>query len=194
MIIFVANFARNVSAMVECALRKHVRVVLMSPPIKYRLSPAWSHPQPASFNAATRSRTDVLLKEAVRLLGTSDAPAALAAIDHAITLDPLPPIFHYVRGEILTRLGRVPDAEQAYLQSRENMVGHLGSSLSFHRVMDRLRQQVPIDFIDTHDLFARYERARGGEAFSERLVMDDCHPTPLGHRVIADELVRLLHP
>jgi len=188
---FVANFARNVSEMIECAQRKNVRVILMSPPINYRLSPAWTHPQPESFDPATRSRTDALLHEAVQLLARPDAPAALAAIDRAIALDPLPPIFHYLRGEILTQLDRRSEAERAYLQSRENMVGHLGSPLSFRRVMDQLRQQTGVDFIDTQELFDRYEHAIGG-SFNEHLVLDDCHPTPLGQRVIADALQRLL--
>ncbi len=185
---FVTEYEKNLSAMIDCARRKKVRVILMSPAINPRLSPAWSHPQPASYNPATRTRTGALLGLAVESLERGEFPAALAAVDQAIALDPLPPIFHYVRGEVLARIGRVAEAELAYLQSRERMIGHLGGALSINQVMDRVGRQLAGDYIDLQDRFTLYERGIGG-AFNEHLVADDCHPTPMGHRLIADAVM-----
>jgi len=47
------------------------------------------------------------------------------------------------------------------------------------------------ELIDLPPLFDRYEHNLG-HYFNDDLIMDDCHPTPLGHRLIAEALLARL--
>jgi lysophospholipase L1-like esterase len=188
---FVDAYHRNLTEMVRIAKSRGVRVILMPTPVNYRLSPAWGHPQPESFNTATASRTHDLLHAAARSLESARYGEALETIDAAIGLDDKPAIFHYLRAEALRHLRQGLEAEQAYLASRERMVGHLGTPLSFQRVTARVAREMSADFIDVPALFDAYEHRLGG-FFNEHLIADDCHPTPLGHRLIAEALIERL--
>ena len=184
---FVDAFRRNLTEMVTTAQARGVHVVLMPTPMNYRLSPAWSHPQPESYNQSTSPAVRELLRRAVSQAGTGSNIEALAAIDQALTLDSDPPMLHYVRGEVLRAMGRHGEAEAAYASARERMVGHLGSPLSFQAVVREVAGATSAELVDVPRLFDEYEH-RMGSFYNEHLIADDCHPTPLGHRVIADAL------
>ena len=87
-------------------------------------------------------------------------------------------------------MGRHGEAEAAYASARERMVGHLGSPLSFQAVVREVAGATSAELVDVPRLFDEYEH-RMGSFYNEHLVADDCHPTPLGHRVIADALTPL---
>ena len=187
---FVDAFRRNLSEMVRTAQARGVRVVLMPTPMNYRLSPAWSHPQPESYDERSSATVRELLRRAVSQAGTGANTEALATIDQALTLDHDPPMLHYVRGEVLRAMGRHGEAEAAYASARERMVGHLGSPLSFQAAVRSVAAATSADLVDVPRLFDEYEH-RMGSYYNEHVVADDCHPTPLGHRVIADALTPL---
>jgi hypothetical protein len=187
---FVDAFRRNLTEMVTTAKVRGVHVVLMPTPINYRLSPAWSHPQPESYNPRASAEVRDLLKRAVNQAGTGSNVEALATIDQALSLDSDPPMLHYVRGEVLRTMGRHGEAEAAYASARERMVGHLGSPLSFQAVVRDVAAATAAELVDVPRLFDEYEH-RMGSFYNEHLVADDCHPTPLGQRIIADALTPL---
>jgi len=187
---FVDAFRRNLTEMVTTAQGRGVRVVLMPAPINYRLSPAWSHPQPESYNQPSSATVRELLRRAVNQGATGSNVEALASIDQALSLDSDPPMLHYVRGEVLRAMGRHTEAEAAYATARERMVGHLGSPLSFQAVVREVAGATSAELVDVPRLFDEYEH-RINSFYNEHLIADDCHPTPLGHRVIADALTPL---
>jgi len=184
---FVDAFRRNLTEMVTMAKVRGVHVVLMPTPINYRLSPAWSHPQPESYHQGSSAAVRELLRRAVSLAGAGSNAEGLAVIDQALRLDSDPPMLHYVRGEVLRAMGRHGEAEASYASARERMVGHLGSPLSFQAVVREVAGATSAELVDVPRLFDEYEH-RMGSFYNEHLVADDCHPTPLGHRVIADAL------
>jgi lysophospholipase L1-like esterase len=187
---FVDAFRRNLTEMVTTAQGRGVRVVLMPTPMNYRLSPAWSHPQPESYNQSSSAAVRELLKRAVDQGATGSNAEALKAIDQALSMDSDPPMLHYVRGEVLRAMGRHAEAEAAYATARERMVGHLGSPLSFQAVVREVAGATSAELVDVPRLFDEYEH-RINSFYNEHLIADDCHPTPLGHRVIADALTPL---
>jgi hypothetical protein len=86
--------------------------------------------------------------------------------------------------------GRSAEAEQAFALSREDMIGNLGSRLSVNDVIRRVASTTSAQLLDVERIFEESEHARG-HYFNEDLIHDDCHPTPLGHRLIADALASL---
>lgn len=127
------------------------------------------------------------LSLSILALEARDSSRALALADEAIALDPEPAILHHLRGAALEGLGRDRDAEAAYRESRERMVGHLGARASVDRIVREVAIGDGVELLDLTRNFDDAEHARG-RAFVEDLIHDDCHPTPAGHRLVAELL------
>jgi tetratricopeptide (TPR) repeat protein len=160
-------------------------------PFNYRLSPAWKHPQFEAYEPVHREEVRALLHEAGHKVQTGDCQGALPLVDRALALDPSPPLLHYLRAQCLERQGRLDEAEAAYAQSREQMIGNLGSRLSINTVIRRVATQTGVPLVDAARIFDAHEHA-SGHHFNEDLIVDDCHPSALGHQLIADALAPLL--
>jgi hypothetical protein len=188
---FLDAFRANLGTMARTAQSHGIRVVLLTLPFNHKLSPAWKHPQPESFDLASRAIVRAAVRTAADLVDHDRPEDALVAVDRALTLDPLPPILHYLRGEALEAVGREADAEKAYAQCRENMIGNLGSRLSINDAIRAVARDTGARLLDVEQLFEEYEHTEG-DWFNEDLIHDDCHPTPRGHQLIAEALEKIL--
>jgi len=188
---FLDVFEDNLVTMVRAAREAGARVILMTIPFKHRLSPAWKHPQPESFIPEHTAAVRAAVAQAGAEYRSGRNVACLATTAAALVLDPHPPILHALRGEALMQLGRNAEAETAFAQCREQMVGNLGARLSIN---DRIRSVTAswnTDLVDAARLFDARQHALGGW-FNRDLIHDDSHPTPEGHRVLADALAQRL--
>lgn len=181
----------NLERMIRTAQQQDVRVLLLNVPFKYRLSPAWKHRQPMSFDPAEQQAVQRSVQKTLAELDQEKYEAALEEVESALTRDPLPAVLHYLKGECLVGLERPVEAEAAFAQSRECMIGNLGSRLSVNRVIDRVAERTGATLVDVREMFDAYGHARQ-RYFNIDLIHDDCHPTPLGHQLIAEKLVPLI--
>ncbi len=188
---YLQRFETSLETLIRQAQARGVRVVLVTVPFRYRLSPAWKHPQFEAVDPAHRDEVRTLVREAGRLVQAGDCGAALPLTERAVALDPLPPLPHYLRAQCLEQLGRFVEAEEEYAQSREQMIGNLGGRLSINEVIRRIGARSDVPVVDAAQLFADYARTHG-HRLDDDLIIDDCHPSPLGHRLIADALAPLL--
>ena len=184
---YLATFESNLSEMVRYATERDVRVILLTMPFNYRLSPAWKHPQPEAFRREHGDAVRARIRETARLIGAGRHDAALLEAREALASDPLPPVLHYLKGQCLEGLKRYAEAEEAYAQCREHMIGNLGGVLSVNERIAKVASACGAELLDVRKLFDDYQHASGGY-FNADLVHDDCHPTPLGHRLIARSL------
>jgi hypothetical protein len=189
--LYLRRFEISLEKLVEHARARGVEVVLVTLPFNYRLSPAWKHPQFEAFDPAHRDEVRGLLHQAGRLVQAGDCDTALPITDRALALDPLPPLLHYLRGQCLEQLGRFEEARAAYAQSREQMIGNLGSRLSINAVIRTVAARMDVPLVDAAQLFDDDGRATG-HYFNQHLILDDCHLSPAGHRLIAGALAPLL--
>jgi len=181
---YLNTFEKNLRSMIRYAQRHNVRVIALTVPFNYKLSPAWKHPQPESFVSENRRTVIQAIRDGAKLFDDGAYDMALNEIDSALQLDEWPPMLHYLKGQCLEQLGRPIEAEASYAQSREHMVGNLGSRLSINEVIVRTAEQTETQVVDVRKLFDDYEHART-KYFNEELIHDDCHPTPLGHTLIS---------
>jgi lysophospholipase L1-like esterase len=184
---FLDAFEENLHEMVRIARQRAVRVILLTVPFNYKLSPAWNHEQPESYKPESRDLVRGHIREAALLIRSRQYSEALKLMDEALAADPLPPILHYQRAQALEGLGRPVEAEEAYAQSREHMIGHLGHRLSINERIRNVARETDAELIDVRTLFDDDQHAQG-RYFNQDLIHDDCHPTPLGHRIITDAL------
>ncbi len=180
-------YEANLREMVLYAKARDVRVILSTMPFNYKLNPAWACPQPESFAPEHRQVVRQNIRRAAQHLQQRQFREALSLLDEALALDPLPPILNYLRGECLEQLGQHAAAAEAYAACRENMIGHLGSRRSINERIRTVATSLGAELLDAQQVFDRYERSQG-EYYSRDVFHDDCHPTPLGHRLIAEAL------
>jgi tetratricopeptide (TPR) repeat protein len=180
-------FEENLRAIIDRAALEPARVLLLSVPYNHRLSPAWKHPQPLAFDEASEPLARDALARSVAASTRPERQAALDATAAALAPEPRSAILHHLRGEQLEALGRYLEAEEAYSQAREHMIGNLGSRLSINGVIAEVARDTGVALVDLPSLFDENQHRRG-RYFNEDLIHDDCHPTPAGHRLIAEAL------
>ena len=71
------------------------------------------------------------------------------------------------------------------------MMGNLGSRLSINRIITEVARKSDTPLIDVQAVFQQYGALRE-RYYNVDLIHDDCHPTPLGHQLIAESLAPLL--
>ena len=188
---YLDTFRDNLTRMVKTGQDRGAHVILLTVPFNYRLSPAWKHRQPDSFDRTHREGVRGLTAEAARLMRAGQHDDALPIVRAAIALDPLPPVPHYLAAQCLEALGRLDEAEQEYAASREHMIGNLGSRLSINDTIAEVAEDTRATLVDVRRIFDEYEHGLGGH-FNSLLIKDDCHPTPLGHDLIAAAVLPLV--
>ncbi len=188
---YLDTFRANLGQMITVARDAQVPIVLLTIPFNPRLSPAWKHRQPHSFVPEHRQAVTAAIQGASRSVSERQFAAGLETATTALALDPHPAVLHYLKAQCLEGLERHQEAERAYAESRERMVGNLGSRLSTNRIIRELARQNMVPMVDVQELFQQYG-ARRERHYNVDLIHDDCHPTPLGHQLIAEALVPLL--
>src|SRR6185369_4918517 len=124
-------------------------------------------------------------------LQTGQPALALEALERALQREPAVPLLHYLKATALEAQGKLAEAEASYATAREKLVGHLGSIISINAITRKVAAATATELIDLPALFDRYEHNLG-HYFNDDLIMDDCHPSPLGHRLIAEALLAQL--
>lgn len=188
---FLDQFEDNLREIARYCASANVRVIMMTVPFNYRLSPAWKHRQPESFDPQHEAFVRNVIQAAPTMYKSKQYADALIQLDKAIALDPYPPVLHYLKGMCLQATHKPLEAERAYAQCREHMIGNLGSRLSINKRIVQVANETGATLVDLRKRFDEVQHAKGGH-FNSDLIHDDCHPTPFGHQIIADELRPLL--
>lgn len=190
--VYLRRLESNLIQMASQARKYGVRPLMLTMPFNYRLAPNFTHPQPQHFLPAVRGRVAHLLGQARRLMGEQgDHAAALQRIREALALDPHPPVLSYMEAACLEALGRLAEAEEVYERCRERMIGNLGSMVSVNATITRAARAAGAELVDIKEVFDDFEHAQG-RYFNEELLADSCHPTPLGHTLIARALAKVI--
>jgi hypothetical protein len=188
--LYLQRFETSLTELLRQARSRGVRVVLVTMPTFDKLSPAFLHAQFEAYDPAHAPEVTALVEQAGALVNKGDFAQALPFTEKALALDAEPPLLHYLHAQCLEHLGRLDDAEAAYHQSREHMIGHLGSRLSVNEVIRKVAAQQDVTLVDAEKLFEEHTHA-AGKHFNEGLFVDDCHPSAEGHRIIAEALAPL---
>lgn len=184
---YLDRFERNLRHIAEAASARNVSVILMTNPLRLRLSPAWKHPQPLADQtqdiAQARAEVQAILVDAdAGRWSNVLARARFAADQFTIT-----PIFPYLAGVAQEHLLDIDGARASYRFSRERMIGNLGSVTEINDIIRRVAADTGATMIDIERVFEQHA-AQNSEDPIDPLMDDDCHPNVAGHRLIAELL------
>jgi lysophospholipase L1-like esterase len=177
--------ARYRASLVKIAARARearVPLLLVVPAANLLMPPAVStHPE--GFAAA--AEFEGLQDEAKQAFERGDGPVALARLDRAIALSPRFAMAHYWRGTILAAAGRKDEARQAFQHAVDDDARTYRISSPLLKTLGDVAQETGTPLADLRPLM----HAQLDFPSSQRLFVDFCHPTKLGHAIIAQRLL-----
>jgi lysophospholipase L1-like esterase len=159
-----------------------VPLLFVVPAANLLMPPAVSVHEPG-FAAAPAFHA--LQGEAKAAFEGGDAARALALLDRAIALSPRFAMAHYWRGSILSAAGDLEGARRAFQQAVDGDARTIRISSPLLGALERAAQETGTPTVDLRPLM----HARLDLPTSQRLFADFCHPTKVGHAIIAQRLL-----
>jgi lysophospholipase L1-like esterase len=175
------EYRQNLAELIRLAREHNCRVVLMTVPIRLRFEPTWpSHdlPVPQVADLLRRAQQtrfldeppetqETLLKEAVRL-----APDQFTA--------------HWRLAQLYLELDRPSEAKQHFELARDGDLHPETAKPAYNRVLLDLSSDLSVPLVDLDQRFT------AADLPTSELFLDHCHPSPAGHRIIAESLSKEL--
>ena len=164
------------------AREARVPLLFVVPAANLLMPPAVST-HPAGFPSA--AEFEALQEEAKQSFERGDGPGALATLDRAIALSPRFAMAHYWRGTILAAAGRKDEARRAFQHAVDDDARTYRISSPLLTALTEAAQETGTPLADLRPLL----HAPLDFPSSQRLFVDFCHPTKMGHAIIAQRLL-----
>ncbi len=137
------------------------------------------------LNASGQARRDDHLDRARRQLAAGNRQAALAAVDAALAIDPRPASAHFLRGRMLYP-DHPDEALQAFRQARDRDAVPIRLTGPLEELIRQTWDRMGLGRLDAQAIVAA---ASPAGVPGNHLLLDYCHPSPQGHRIIAAGLL-----
>ncbi len=185
-----AHFEFNLSRMIEIAHDSSADVILVTPASNLANCSPFKSEFSATHSIEDIERFHADLDQSREEYDREQFEAALAAVEHALQIDAYHAEALYWRGRILLALGRIDDARESLLRSRDEDVCPLRALSEIETLVRDAAKQHDVPLVDFASIAAAQSPTRipGNELF-----LDHVHPTIDGHGILArflmDELV-----
>ena len=184
------RYRLNLERMTVIAQAVGARVIFITPASNLRDVAPFKSEHRTGLSEEVRHGWKELFDQARADFRTNALPTnGLAALDEAIRLDELPANLHYVRGRILEKLGRFPEAKAAYERAREEDVCPLRALSTMRPLLLGVAAEKKVPVVDFERLIESLSEhgITGG-----RLFLDHVHPTVEAHRLLALEILKTM--
>ena len=179
-----AQYRTRLGQLAATLAGKGIPLVLVPPPVNLHFFPGAIYPQPVTYGKMTRARYEALAARLQQALAAGDTAALEALAKEA----PDGPLQRYYLGQQLDRAGKFKQAAAELRVAREQTMGLLAALPSVAAISRTLAGPL-VAVIDTSDLYPA-NRSVGKRA--RELFNDSCHPTNLGHRLLAGKVAAAL--
>jgi lysophospholipase L1-like esterase len=177
-----ASYRANLVRMAARARDARVPLLFVVPAANLLMPPAVST-HPAGFTSA--AEFDALQQQARASFEKGDGPAALAQLERALALSPRFAMAHYWRGTILAAGGDKDAARAAFQRAVDGDARTYRISSPLLGALEQAARETGTPTADLRPLM----HAQLDFPTSQRLFVDFCHPTKLGHALIAQRLL-----
>ncbi|MEO8428339.1 MAG: tetratricopeptide repeat protein [Verrucomicrobiota bacterium] len=192
------RYQDNLVRMIDIARSVGARIMFITPASNLREASPFKSEHRKGVSDVDRRRWHQLYDQARQDYADSASPTnALAALDQAAAIDDLPASMHFVRGRVLEKLGRFPEAKASYERARDEDVCPLRALGRIRTILTRVAADRKVPLIDFEAfLEARSDHGTPGAA----VFLDHVHPTIEGYRLLALEILKemeaekIVHP
>jgi lysophospholipase L1-like esterase len=183
-----AHYEASLVRMAEACRRAGVPVVLCTEGSNLR------HRWPIvtmARGSLSLAQIEEVVSEAELLLGRGRADQALAHLREALAKDPGAADLHFASARALDALRRFEEAKAEYLLAKDTDGFPHRALSSFNDTVRRVAREQGVLLFDAEEALMRasLEGIPGGNLF-----LDQCHPNPAGHALIASGLLGVVTP
>ena len=182
--ITLTQFEARLRKLVTALAARGVPLVLVPPPVNLHFFPGAIYPQPVTFGKIGAARYAALAARLDRALTAGDMAAVRALVKEL----PDGPLQRYYLGQRLDQEGKFAEAAVELRAARDQTMGLLAALPSLAAVCGKLAGP-RVAVIDTSDF---YPPTGSVARRSRELFNDSCHPSALGHKLLAARVARAL--
>ena len=178
------QFRTRLAQLVARVKAAGVPLVLVPPPVNLHFFPGGIYPQPVTYRAVGSKKYAALAARLDRALERSDLPALQALARE----EPSGPLQRYYLGQQLDQAGKYRQAGRHLEAARDHTMGLLAALPSTAVACGELAAP-GVAVVDSSDFYGgqRSVRERSRELFN-----DSCHPSAVGHRLLAQKVAAAL--
>ena len=177
-------FERRLHELTAVLAKKNVPLVLVPPPVNLHFFPGDIYPQPVTYRPVGGAAYEAMAGRLANALAGNDNSAVEAVIREA----PDGPLQRYWLGQALDKKGRHKEAAVQLRAARDHTMGLLAALPAVVTVVKKLAGSGVV-VIDSADF---YPADRSVAQRARELFNDSCHPSALGHRLLAVKVAAAL--
>ncbi|MCF7765705.1 MAG: tetratricopeptide repeat protein [Verrucomicrobia bacterium] len=183
------HYAFNVNRMIDIAASVGARVLLITPASNLRACSPFKSEHREGLDQQSIHSWQNLLGRAHQALRRDAPQEALSFLDQALAVDAAPAHLHFLRAQVLDRLGRFDEAKASYLRARDEDVCPLRAPEPVLAILRDIAHQTHTPLIDFQS-FLDHRSENGIPGATEFL--DHVHPSMESHRLLALEIIAAL--
>ncbi len=173
------EYRENLTATVRNAKESGAQVILLSSPVNLE------H-MPPGLNVLPNGNQLKMLGQRIDQIATTQGyAAALTQIDALLKREPNHFYLLWIKGIFLKQQGNQEASALALEQSIENRRFPRRCRPSYRQIVQEVAKAEQADFVEVNEQFA----TEAPTATSRELYVDWCHPSALGHGIIAESLI-----
>jgi tetratricopeptide (TPR) repeat protein len=185
-----AHYRFNLERMIDIADSVGAGSVFVTPASNLRSCSPFKSEAAENLTLIERLEFEEWLSKARRRRSRGRLEKALLAVDAAIAIDPRRADARYLRGRILYEIDRFKESRQAFLRALEEDVCPLRALPEALQIVARVAEDRDVPLLRWVEFLA--DRALEGIP-GEDFFLDHVHPTIDANRLLALELISLLH-
>ncbi|MDP6523859.1 MAG: tetratricopeptide repeat protein [Kiritimatiellia bacterium] len=183
------HYRFNLARMADIAQAAGARVVFVTPASNLRDCSPFKSEYAKELTAGDVDRWNSLLRAAKGLYEGGNFESALATLHEAGKIDARHANVYFLEGRMLDKLGRFPEARQAYQRSRDEDICPLRALTQISTIVKEVAEMKGVDIVDFAAAVA--SRAENGVP-GKKQFLDHVHPTIEEHLELAASIVDVL--
>lgn len=184
------HYAFNLHRIVQMARAAGAQVLFVTPAANLRDCSPFKSEHTAGLGSAAIARDSTLLAQGQNAHQAHDLPAALAALEQAVAIDPRYAAAQYGLGQVQFELGREADAAASFQRALDEDVCTLRQPTLLRDALATVAQEEHAPRIDFPALLQDSTFAITGHRIpGHEYFLDHLHPTIAGNRILAVALV-----
>lgn len=176
-----ASYRENLERIINVARQSGAKIIFVQPASNLRDCSPWKSEHRVGLAGFELQKWNALVQQAEAAFAAEQFDPALSSIAAALQIDDRFAHLHYLRAQVLDRLGRTEEAKVAYLRSREEDVCPLRTLSAMNDIVVEVAKKNNVPLIDFIELTA----ANSPDGIpGQGLFYDHVHPTVEGNRIL----------
>lgn len=179
-----ADYADNLREIISIAGQNKIKVIFLKIPVNF--------PLPLQISEDLMLKSEIHINQSCGLFKNRKIDAAISEVEKAIEYDPFSSKAYYYLGAYLSASGQRKRSEECFKKTKELELLQCGKfGKIYNGVMKKIAQEDGVLMVDVAGVFKNYAQKHQVYLFIDPKT-DTFHPNEIGHRIIAEEILRVL--